>query len=337
MKEPIMNPYGVDCPYKLHIKSSNELITTYEETRAGFVAQALEKTRIAVPFVEEARSLKAIAKQAKNPKELLNIPQIRPALETAAGISNKSNKYIDPKSKDIAIENLIKTYLDPAGANFVEELIFRFLLVKGDSLGGSIRNMISKWAERKLSRAIISFLNNADIEYYWLQRDESKWIKKPSDDTDIEGMIKGISWSNGKENRTIIYNLTVPFLQKGNGKNVDICVFRCSYKEYIDKGKKDKLTKNKPELYLALGELKGGIDPAGSDEHWKTARSALNRIRDSFQDKNLSPNVFFVGAAIEKSVSDEIWSDLENHRIQNAANLTKSDQVASLCNWLCNI
>jgi len=25
-------------------------------------------------------------------------------------------------------------------------------------------------------------------------------------------------------------------------------------------------------------ELKGGADPAGSDEHWKTATEALNRI-----------------------------------------------------------
>ena len=34
--------------------------------------------------------------------------------------------------------------------------------------------------------------------------------------------------------------------------------------------------------YMALGELKGGIDPAGADEHWKTARTALSRIHEAF-------------------------------------------------------
>ena len=31
-----------------------------------------------------------------------------------------------------------------------------------------------------------------------------------------------------------------------------------------------------PKHYLACGELKGGIDPAGADEHWKTAGKALS-------------------------------------------------------------
>ncbi len=29
------------------------------------------------------------------------------------------------------------------------------------------------------------------------------------------------------------------------------------------------------EKTLMLGELKGGIDPAGADEHWKTANTVL--------------------------------------------------------------
>ena len=33
-----------------------------------------------------------------------------------------------------------------------------------------------------------------------------------------------------------------------------------------------------------FGELKGGIDPAGADEHWKTGNSALVRIRKAFED-----------------------------------------------------
>lgn len=333
-----LNPYLVSNPYKLHLNSSSDLITTYEETRAGFVAQALEKTRRAEPFLEEARSLKTIALQVKNPKELLKISQIRPALETAAGISDKSSNHISTEIKNDAVLTLIEHYLEPAGSNFVEELVFRFLLIRGDSLGGSIRNVISQWAEAKLSRAIISSLNNAGVDYYWLPKDSSgKWIKKPQSDVGIETLLKGISWSNGEKKRTLIYNLTIPFLE-GEGKNVDLCVFNCSFREYTDRKSKGlKPTKNIPEAYIALGELKGGIDPAGSDEHWKTARSALVRIQEAFSKRRLSPSLFFVGAAIERSVSEDIWSRLENSTLQNAANLTKPDQLSSLCNWIYNI
>jgi hypothetical protein len=41
-----------------------------------------------------------------------------------------------------------------------------------------------------------------------------------------------------------------------------------------------------------LGELKGGIDPAGADEHWKTARTALQRIDDAFRKISKRPYTF---------------------------------------------
>ena len=338
MPEYNQNPYLTNNPYRLHLNSGSDLVTTYEETRAGFVAQALEKTRIAVPFVEEARSLKATAQQVRAARELLNLPQIRSALETAAGISDKSGNHITTEMKNDAILGLIENYLEPAGPNFVDELVFRFLLIKGDSLGGSIRNIISQWAEAKLSRAIISSLNNAGIGYHWLPKGRpGKWLDNTDNNVDIERLLKGISWENNGRTRTLMYNLTVPFLE-GEGKNVDMCVFNCSFEDYHDKASNGvEATKNIPQSYVALGELKGGIDPAGSDEHWKTARSALVRIQRAFSSRDLTPNLFFVGAAIEKSVSEDIWTHLENGTIKNAANLTKPNQLSSLCNWLCNI
>jgi type II restriction enzyme len=41
----------------LHITKPEDLITSYSETRAGFIAIALEKNRQATPYVEEARVL----------------------------------------------------------------------------------------------------------------------------------------------------------------------------------------------------------------------------------------------------------------------------------------
>ena len=39
------------------IKSADDLVTSRQETRAGFIAMALEKNYIAVPYIEEAKAL----------------------------------------------------------------------------------------------------------------------------------------------------------------------------------------------------------------------------------------------------------------------------------------
>jgi len=83
--------------------------------------------------------------------------------------------------------------------------------------------------------------------------------------------------------------------------------------------------------------LKGGIDPAGADEHWKTAQTALTRIKTAFANQNLSPDLFFIGAVIANNMAQEIWNQLEEGALKNAANLTNPDQVASFVNWLVNL
>ena len=127
-------------PYFNHLKSSKDLITPYEETRAGFVALALEKNRKATPFIVEARALKIEASRASKPQKLLEIKSIRSSLLTAAGISDKAEKHLQVSDKIQAIQGLIEKFLEPSGKEFVEELVYRFLLTKGDQLGGSMRN-----------------------------------------------------------------------------------------------------------------------------------------------------------------------------------------------------
>jgi len=315
-----------DKPHRQHLTSSESLVTTYEETRAGFVALALEKNRRATPFIEEARALKAAASKASKPALLVNIAGIKAALLTAAGVSNKAAGHMEPQDQEEAIQGLIEQFLEPAGSNFVEELVFRFLLTRGDALGGSMRNIGGAMAQRKLTRAIIASLSVAGISYDWLSTKSNTWIHGTEDDPDIELDANGLSWSNGHQNRTIRYNLTVPFLKK----NVDLCLFNCRYQAF-------SVGYRNPAFYVALGELKGGIDPAGADEHWKTARTSLSRIKLAFESNGFSPHLFFVGAAIENSMAEEIWNQLEEGTLSNAANLTDANQVASLCRWLCNL
>jgi type II restriction enzyme len=315
--------------YKSHLRSAEDLITPYEATRAGFVALALEKNRKATPFVAEARALKVSALQAKNPKALLNMDSIKASLLTAAGVSDKAVKHLTEEDQQEAIQGLIDNFLEPAGKDFVEELVYRFLLTRGDTLGGSMRNLAGALGERKLTRTIISTLSIAGREYSWLHSKTMKWIPMSADDTDIELQSRGLSWEYRKQPRLLIYNLTVPLVKK----NVDLCLFHCQPDD-MEFGKQKTSVHYQPERYLALGELKGGIDPAGADEHWKTAHSALQRIRTAFSKKSLTPHTFFIGAAIEKSMATEIFHQLETQVMTNATNLTNDDQLISICHWL---
>jgi len=315
----------VQKPYREHLKSSKSLETTYAAVRAGFVALALEKNRRATPFVEEARALKAAAAKAKKPADLLGMKGIRSALLTAASVSDKAANHLGERDKQEALEGLVKNFLEPAGSDFVEELVFRFLLTRGDTLGGSMRNVGGFMAQCKLTRSLISHLKLAGESYWWLHSETGAWAKAPQEDADVELYLKGLAWDNGRTRRTLIYNLTVPLVKN----NVDLILLDCNHEE-INKG----IFKS-PQAYIALGELKGGIDPAGADEHWKTARTALDRIQKAFAAHRARPRTFFIGAAIEAKMASEIWKLLENKTLDNAANLTDDAQMASITRWLC--
>lgn len=311
------------------IKSADDLVTSRQETRAGFIAMALEKNYIAIPYIEEAKALKALASQVKKPKDLLQIIDLRVGLLTASGLSDKSLNYLNEDDRTIAIIGLIEKFLEPAGDNFIDELVYRYLLTKGDALGGRARNLAGSIGERKFLRALISVFNLSGIHYKWKDIETNTWLDKPKDDTDIEKRIKAIYWKKTQD-RLMMLNTNVPLVNK----NVDASVLQATVED-LKNGKESII--HQPDKYIALGELKGGIDPAGADEHWKTANSALNRIRTSFDKKKLKPQTFFVGAAIENAMAVEIYKQLEKGVMNNAANLTNDGQLTAICDWVVNL
>lgn len=306
-----------------HIKNSDQLITTRAEVRSGFVAMALEKNRRAVPYVDEARALKAEASKVVKPMDLLNIKSIRPALLTASGLSDKALGHLEENDKNEAIRGLIEYFLEPCGDGFVDELVYRFLLIRGDSLGGTMRNLAGYLAEQKFKRSVVAALNLRKTKFIWLSKKSNKWISGDKIDSDVDD-INGIHWQS--TNRTLVFNKNVKFINK----NIDICLINGTHESW----KKSMLDAN---AFIALGELKGGIDPAGADEHWKTARSALDRIVDGFKKKKVDVHTFFIGAAIESAMAQEIWDWLNTGRLSYAGNLTNEDHVASLCGWLVDL
>lgn len=314
-----------------YINSLEDLITTHEETRAGFLAIALEKNMVGDPYVKQALAFKAMVSHTKGPEDFLTMPSIRPFLLTAAGLSEKSLQHLNNEDHTLVIKELIDKFLKPAGSAYIDETIYRFLLTKGDAVGGIMRNRIGAMGQEKLVRCILSCMNVRGITYEWVDGNNGtfKWLAKRNDDTGVEKTLKALYWTNSHGSRVLGFNMTNSIVKK----NIDICLYNAD-KTYYKQG---KIAKIHPERAIMLGELKGGIDPAGADEHWKTANTALDRIRTSYATERLQIQTSFVGAAIERAMAGEIYSQLRSGIMTNGANLTNTNQLVEYCNWLLDI
>ena len=312
------------------ITSPADLVTTREQTRTGFIEAALEKNRKALPYIEDAKTLKFYASQAQHPMQLLDIAKIRQGLLTASGLSDKSLKYFNDSDKIDAIKKMIEEFLIPAGDGFVDELVYRYLLIRGDSLGGSMRNLVGAIAEMKLKRKLLSVLSMQQVKYYILLKSNkasNRWSSMSYEDAfGVADEICAISWSVDDFSKILFFNATIPLVRN----NVDICLYRGNPTTF-DGGNIVKYN----DRAIMFGELKGGIDPAGADEHWKTGNTALGRIRSAFQNYNIKTS--FVGAAIEKKMAEEIFEQLETGTLSNAANLTYNEHLTTYCEWLVNL
>lgn len=316
----ILNPF---------LKSYKDLITTKEQTRAGFIEAALEKNRRAKPYIESAKTLRFYAQKAEKAMDLVDIKEIQSGLLTAAGLSDKAFQYFSDEDKEDAIKKMIEEFLIPAGDGFIDELVYRYLLIKGDSLGGSMRNHVGAIAEMTLKRKLLSTLNIRGTKFDILLKHKkvnNQWVRLGYEEAyDNIEEVCAIYWNSGRDDRLLFFNANIPVVKK----NVDICLYRGTT---VDFNSGNIVHQNNKAIML--GELKGGIDPAGADEHWKTANSALGRIRAAFNDEILTS---FIAAAIESSMAAEIYNQLEDETLTNAVNMTDENQLNYYCEWLVTI
>ena len=168
-----------------------------------------------------------------------------------------------------------------------------------------MRNLTGAMAGEQLIKAILVPLHQKGAE--------------PAISRSATGKIQSISW----DERVLLFDKKPRFINK----SVDVILLNASGSAVPPI--------NSPDSFLACGELKGGIDPAGADEHWKTAKSALDRIRTAF--KNTPPSLFFVAAAIQAAMAVEIFEQLETGALGHAANLTSPTQLSDLASWLVSL
>jgi len=288
-----------------HVTKSSDLVTSPEDTQKGFLVQALRKTQEASPYVQEAKRFWERLAEAKSIDALAAMPSTQDHLIAAAGFSEKAKNYFSTEELQAAVGDVLRRIAADAGENWRVELLYRFLLTRGDTLGGMMRNIVGSIAQEVFVESLIGSLKSDRVTPHVCKHKTGK--------------VKTIQWTD----RRLLFDRKPKLI----GKNVDVILMDTA--SFDDDQAALLAVKDR---YLACGELKGGIDPAGADEHWKTATSALGRIRRKLAPR--CPPLFFVGAAIEISMAREIVSQLRSGKLSHAANLSSPAQLTDLTDWL---
>lgn len=290
------------------VKSSDDLVTDPKKTTRGFMLQATEKMRRATTIVEEALKVERKLERVRSIDEVLRDSSLTSVVLSCAGLSAKAQGHLsDRQLRDIARAALED--IAAAGGELGRQVLFRYLLTVGDSLGGSMRNWTGSSAQGQVTKLLQDRLTKAGVSHAVAASNTGK--------------TQSIQW----EKRLLAFDKTPKFI----GKNVDVILLvsqsnNAPVKELV----------HSAINFIAVGELKGGIDPAGADEHWKTATKALQRVREAFAGKHC-PKLFFAGAAIESAMALEIYEEVKNGTLDFAANLTSEKQVSALADWLISL
>jgi type II restriction enzyme len=290
-------------------------VTSLRATCEGFLWQALEKSRQAQHYVAEAKRFLALLEKTDNAGDLAEVENLQADLITAASFSEKAVKILRQQNE---LRDALRRWLEIMHAehpsDWKDEMLYRYLLTSGGSLVGRMNNIIGAEAATKLVQAILTALEARNLPCKLSSSDKGKRRDREK--------VQKMRWHG----RLLVFDKKPKFINNSvDALLLDDTVRHDSERQQLES----------PSVYLACGELKGGIDPQGADEHWKTALTALDRIREKFEP--LKPKIFFVGAAIERAMAVQLFERLEDDRLSYAANLTSPAQLADLATWLVSL
>lgn len=382
---------GSTRPWERTITGEEKLLTSLEETRLGFLEQAREKTRRATAFVQRAHELERALQAVTNATQLPSLHQFREDLIAAAGFSDKAKKYFGLDMLDAEMKRIFDDVFaqcvqahsasgpDAVSLAFRKEIVYRYMLTRGDTLGGQMRNWTGARAGQRFNKALLEALDRAGLPPEFESSEDAAMIMQGSmferDDEEAnaaDGEVEDAVEENGDaegtaknvpmrwRDRLLLFNAKPTLHCKGSkaeGKvvlnNIDMILLDTTSLSFEGapklgtKARKEwelRQLKQNPQRYLACGELKGGIDPAGADEHWKTATGGLARIPEKFKTCRetygvsvKTPHLFFVGAAIGTVMASDVYARLRSGTFSHAANLTEPTQVAALTDWLVSL
>ena len=84
------------------VNSADDLVTTHEARRAGFLEAVLRRSREEAPYLERANALYAkIKAKTKSADEVIRLAELQDALLDAAGVSKKRECAWTPQTRNI--------------------------------------------------------------------------------------------------------------------------------------------------------------------------------------------------------------------------------------------
>jgi len=138
-----------------YVRKASDLVTTHESQRNGFLEYALRKSKESIPYIDKAKALKIVLEQnTKKPKDILKLKEEKAECYQASGVSIKAKKYLSEEDLNDILSEFINEFLEPAGSQYIEELIYRYLLTLGDALGGRMRNLVGSIANENLQDSL---------------------------------------------------------------------------------------------------------------------------------------------------------------------------------------
>ncbi|MFH1893463.1 MAG: AvaI/BsoBI family type II restriction endonuclease [Candidatus Zixiibacteriota bacterium] len=184
------------------VRSSADLVTSHRAVCDGFLLQALTKTQKATPYTEKARDFFRILSAIQDISGIGSRADIQEQLLFAAGFSDKARSHLTGEELSRALQRVLESIASHTPDGWREELVYRYLLTRGDSLGGSMRNITGALAGKQFSEAVIGALH---------ERGVTPSVVRSSSNRD---KIQSIAW----QSRLLLFDKKPIFI----GKNIDV-------------------------------------------------------------------------------------------------------------------
>jgi len=200
----------------------------------------------------------------------------------------------------------------------------------GDGLGGVSRNEVGRLATTQIMRYVITDLHSIkqiDSVQYTLKgsldaiEDDEELpeiadVWKFTDELDISTKLDTLEKYRVKYQQIILKN--------GYSLLLDRQLYWSDREGNSFKIGPDLHSRNSTIDLIWAGEIKGGADPAGSDEHWKTATQAFNRIIEAAEKTDREkPLLSFLATIIVERVAREAQQWISEGKLTSVYNLTK--------------
>ncbi len=255
----------------------------------------------------------------------------QPSEEDAADLSRHFNGII---SKLVSIAGVTPNrHLEMALSNM------------GEALGGIARNEVGRYATAQIMYYLITEwhrLNYLEEIHYKLKGDFD--LEQEAEELEDEEQQNG---NDNQEQAGIALVLSVTpetriesFLSRVEARRVKYqqIILKNGYRLLLDRQFKwekpgetkkikigvDMTSKSVQVDMVWAAEVKGGADPAGSDEHWKTATKALDRVLDAAQETGRpKPKLSFIATILVDRVALEAQKWIDEGKLVSVYNLTK--------------